>query len=244
MSTLDQSGQDPTKQPCNSVDAPKPQPRGQKLDLRLVPEAHETPAPDILGGGPDPGPDPDDLAAAIVNQDYLNKAESDLVARPLKIRKPGRDFFRVFPHFQYFNLYTDEVDGKIDKNYYFVMPQMAAVMEGETSKQALILCVNTHGIPFFWPIREREVGNDNWWTESAWDAVRRGIEKWVKIRANQKPGAGYYDVRTAKDDLGAPEFPTSDEAGYMALLNAATPDERKIKNLDHPIIAKVEGRRK
>jgi hypothetical protein len=124
------------------------------------------------------------------------------------------------------------------------MPQMAAAMEGETFKAALVLCVNTHGIEFFWPLRELDKDDGNRWTSSAWTAVKLATENWVKMRANQKPGAGYYDTFIAKGDLGEPEFTIRDIDGYMALLSDATPPERKIKTIDHPIISKVEGRRR
>ena len=49
---------------------------------------------------------------------------------------------------------------------------------------------------------------------------------------------------SAKGDLGEPEFPATDATSYLALLNAATPPERKIGAKDHPIFfRKVEGRR-
>ena len=130
------------------------------------------------------------------------------------------------------------------KDFCFVVPAMAAPMEGETYKAALVLCVNSHGVPFFWPVRALDEDRANAWTESAHTAVKLAVTKWVKIRANQKPGAGYYDVYSAKGDLGEPEFPATDAASYLALLNAATPPERKIGAKDHPIFfRKVEGRR-
>lgn len=218
----------------------------QRSDAKILELARAEAAPtaNILGGGPAPGPDPDDLEAAVVNQDYLLKAGSDKVPQPAKIRKPGKDYFRAFPHYQIFNLHADEIEGKIDKNYYFVMPQMAAVMEGETFECALVLCVNSYGIEFFWPVRKLDGDDSNRWISSAWTAVKLATENWVKMRANQKPGAGYYDTFTAKGDLGEPEFTVKDAAGYMALLKGATPPERKILTSDHPIISKVEGRRK
>jgi hypothetical protein len=83
----------------------------------------------------------------------------------------------------------------------------------------------------------------NNWTESSHTAIKIAEDKWVKIRANQKPGAGYYDVFAAKGELGEPKFPANDEAGYMELLKSAMPAERIIATPDHPIFYhKVEGR--
>jgi hypothetical protein len=233
------------RKPKNKDNCPQTQ-APAKSHLKLVEDlkAEAAPVANILGGGPAPGPDPFDLAAAVVDQNYLNAAATEQVARPVKIRKPGKELFRAFPHYQYFNLYADIVEGKIDKDFYFVMPQMAAAMEGETFKAALVLCVNMHQIPFFWPVRALDEDRANAWTDSAHTAIKTAVEKWVKIRANQKPGAGYYDVSTAKGELGEPEFPAKDAASYMTLLSAATPPERKIGTPDHPIFFhKVEGRR-
>ena len=222
----------------NSANAQVPISDAKIIELA---RAANAPTANILGT---PAPDPFDLAAAVVDQNYLNAAATDQVARPPKIRKPGKEFFRTFPHFRFFNLYADIVEGKIDKDFYLVMPQMAAAMEGETFKAALVLCVNMHQIPFFWPVRSLDEDRANAWTEFAHTAVKMASEKWVKIRANQKPGAGYYDVNYAKGELGEPEFPISDDDGYMELLKSAMPPERIIAAPDHPIFFhKVEGRR-
>jgi hypothetical protein len=220
-----------------------PQPTKSHLKQLEELKAEAAPAPNILGGKPSIGPDPFDLSAAIVDQSYLAAATSDKVARPPKIRKPGKEFFRALPIYQIFNLCADIVEGKIDKDFYLVMPSMAAAMEAETFKAALVLCVNMHQIPFFWPVRALDEDRSNGWTDSSHTAIKMAEDKWVKIRANQKPGAGYYDVFAAKGELGEPEFPVNDTDGYMELLKSAMPKERMIATPDHPIFFhKIEGR--
>jgi hypothetical protein len=135
------------------------------------------------------------------------------------------------------------VEGKIDKDFYFVMPNMAAAMEGETFVAALVLCANPDRIPFFWPVRAIDENRSNAYTDTAHTAIKMAVDKWVKIRANQKPGAGYYDIFIAKGDLGAPVFPANDMDSYMKLLTSSVPEGRIIKAPDHPIFYhKVEGR--
>ena len=82
------------------------------------------------------GPDPMDLESAVVNQDYLRTAAADQIARPPRVRKPRKgEFFQTFPHRQIFNLYTDVVDGKIDKDFYIIMPSMAAAFQSVRSAE-------------------------------------------------------------------------------------------------------------
>jgi hypothetical protein len=121
---------------------------------------------------------------------------------------------------------------------------MAAAMEGETFKAYLVLCVNKHQVPFIWPVRIPDVDDKpSGWVESRNDAVELAEGKWIKLRANQKQGAGYYDIFPAKGELGKPEFPAHDAASYMAVLDEAIPKERKIATPDHPIFfKKIEGR--
>jgi hypothetical protein len=218
-----------------------------KSDAKIIELAKiaNAPAPNILGGKPgESGPDPFDLASAVVDQDYLKAAATEQMARPLKIRKPGKEFFMALPFYLPFNLYADTADGKIDKDFYFVMPSMALAMEGETFQADLVLCVNSHDVAFFWPVRLLDEDRTNAWTESARDAVKQATTNWVRIKSNQKPGAGYYDIILAKGDLGEPKFPVTDQEGYLRLLNAATPSARKIAAPDHPIFFhKIEGRR-
>ena len=122
--------------------------------------------------------------------DYLAAAGSDHGCKADQDTQAWKGFLPRLPPFQYFNLYEDEIEGKIDKDFYFVMPAMAAAMEGETFKAALVLCVNSYGVPFFWPVRALDEDRANAWTESAHNALKLATTKWVKIRANQKPGRG------------------------------------------------------
>jgi hypothetical protein len=266
MSDFESTGDEPVNPPTAPAKAKrvrKPKDNGQmpetqvlgKSFLKLVDEAKAEAAPtaNILGGDPGgPGPDPNDLRAAVVDQ-------TPTLRRPAAIRDrslprygsrektssgPSRSSKSSSMREIEGKISMREIEGKIDKNYYFVFPQMSAAMEGESFKMALVLCVNTSGIEFLWPLKERLVDDDNRWTNSAWNAVKIAQDKWIKVRANQKPGAGYYDYFAAKGDLGEPEFSVSDEDGYMTLVNAATSEERKIKTPDHPIMAKVEGRKK
>jgi hypothetical protein len=175
----------------------------------------------------------------------LQAAAAGQVRRAPKIRTPIRnEFFRAFGYKQVFNLHEDKPDGKIDKDFYVVMPQMAAAMEGETFKAYLVPCVNKHQIPFIWPVRILEADDKaSSWVDTRHLAVEMAEGKWVKIRANQKQGAGYYDIFQAKGELGEPEFPAKDATSYLQVLDEAIPKERKIATPDHPIFfKKIEGR--
>jgi hypothetical protein len=205
-------------------------------------KAEAAPAADLLNRDPAAtGPDPYDLETAVYDQAYLDEAATEDLERPLKIRKPTKkEYFRVLPYFQCFNLYEDAEDGRIDKDFYIVMPSMAVAMEGETFKAELRLCVNTHEVAFLWPRRVPEEGqsNANWETG---DAVKAAEKQWLRM----VPKHGQYQLRVSKGDLGEPQFPATDPDGYKRILNVSVPIERRIADREHPIFYyKVEGRKR
>jgi hypothetical protein len=222
-----------------------PQPVSPAKNLELVKEACQ-PAPNILGGGRANGPDPFDLRSAIVDQSYLQRAASTEVEQALKIRPPNkRDFFRTFKHHQMFNLYQNEVPGSFDKAYFLIMPAMAELMEDDSFEAALVLCVNSDGVAFFWPLRIPGSEGANAWAESGWEAAKTAQETWVRIVSDRKKGGSGYRIRKAKGDHGEPEFPATDEDGYMRLLELAIPQAtHRIATTDHPVFQHdIEGRR-
>lgn len=219
-----------------------PQPVSVAKNLELVKEACQ-PAPNILGGAP--GPDPFDLESAIVNQDYLKRAESTEVEQALKIRPPNkREFFRTLPHHETFNLYQNEVPGSFDKAFYIVMPAMAELMADESFHAALVLCVNKDGMAFFWPLRVPGSEGANAWAESGWEAAKTAQGCWVRIVSDRNRGGSGYRIKKAKGNFGEPEFPTTDKAGYMRLLDLAVPKAtNRIAGTDHPVFQHdIEGR--
>jgi hypothetical protein len=211
--------------------------------LELMKEACQ-PAANILGGSPATAPDPFDLRSAIVNQDYLKRAASSEVEQALKIRPPNkREFFRAFPHYVPFNLYVNDVPGSFDKAYYIIMPAMSDLMEDESFEAALVLCVTKDGLAFFWPLRVPSYGA-NAWAESGWEAVKTAHETWVRIVSDRNKGGSGYRIKKAQGDFGKPEFPATDEEGYLRLLELAVPAAtHRIASKDHPVFKReIEGR--
>jgi hypothetical protein len=57
-------------------------------------------------------------------------------------------------------------------------------------------------------------------------------------------GGSGYPIKKAVGDFGEPQFPATDKAGYMRLLELAVPKAtHRIASVDHPIYTfEVEGR--
>jgi hypothetical protein len=99
-----------------------------------------------------------------------------------------------------------------------------------------------NGVAFFWAYRAADGSSP--WAESAEEAAKLAETYWVRIKAKTKPGEGFYEIRKSMEDLGEPDLPATDAAGYMQLLGAAVPNERRIASPDHPIYYKdIEGRK-
>jgi hypothetical protein len=229
---------------ANNTKHPQP-PVSEAKKLELVKEECQ-PAANILGGDPAAGPDPYDLESAVVDQSYLQRAASNEVEQAPKIRPPNkRDFFRTLPLHRTFNFYQNEVPGSFDKAYYIIMPAMAELMEDDSFQAALVLCVTSDGLAFFWPLRELGSEGANAWAESGWEAAKKAEKAWVRIVSDRKKGGSGYRIRVAKGDHGEPEFPATDMAGYMRLVDLAVPKAtHRIANIDHPVYQHdIEGRR-
>jgi hypothetical protein len=101
----------------------------------------------------------------------------------------------------------------------------------------LIPYVTDTGKPAFWPIKMPRAGSKVLaWTTTALEAADRARTKWTRISANMRDAC--YNVFEASFDR-SPEWPSE---GDDDLLDLAFGD-RIIEDTNHPVIARLQGRR-
>jgi hypothetical protein len=183
--------------PADAVPAePKAQPeqakdngnQGQaaKSDAKIIELAKiaNAPAPNILGGKPsESGPDPFDVASAVVDQNYLKAAATEQMARPLKIRKPGKEFFMALAFYLPFNLYADTADGKVDgisTSSCRLWPwQWKADLSGRPRALCELARCSFLGLSACWTNRTNG--------QIARDAVKQATTNWVRSSRTKSP---------------------------------------------------------
>jgi hypothetical protein len=153
------------------------------------------------------------------------------------VRKPNRqEFFRVRTGTN-FRLAIAAIELKDEREFYAVLPGIAAAILGETKPVEIRLCISRTGGVFLWPVPLPAAdGRVNPWHRAAREAAELAENNWVRMAANM--GAGTYDVFVAPEGLADPEWPEQDFAG---LLKLAFGNGRLIETVDHPVIKRLRG---
>ncbi len=181
-------------------------------------------------------PDPFDLDALRVSQDFAGMAgvKKQLITVP--VRKPNKqDFIRVHEREKYrINLHMIVLQD--DREAYAVRPELYADLSNELTTVTLYTCINRQGVVFLWPVRlPPPDGKTNAWWLSARTAAEQAMTKWVRVSANLSLGA--YDVLTAENCTSEPEWP---EHSLQDLIRIAFKD-RIVDSVDHPVVRRLRG---
>jgi hypothetical protein len=172
-----------------------------------------------------------DVESLCLPQDFKTMIDVEQVVTAVPLCKPEKEwFFRVNPGFMRYVAIISE-----KKDNYVVDPKLMSQLGGEVTKKLIVLGVTRQGKLFFWPLKvEADRGLDEW-SKSAVVAMETAKSKWTKLKSNMD--ANYYDVFTAKGDLGEPSWPETgvDELFAIALRN------RVISSMDHPVIKRLNG---
>jgi hypothetical protein len=189
-----------------------------------------------IDGNGNTQPDPFDLNALRLTQDFLGTAgvKKQLLTIPVRKPKP-QDFVRVHPSEQYrADLLAIEL--KDDREYFLVSPTLYAALAGETINLTLFTAINRQGVVFLWPVRlPGPDGRDNQWWSAGREAAEVAMHKWARVKANTSLGA--YDVSTAEIEIPEPEWP---EQSFQELIRIAFKD-RLVDRIDHPVVRRLRG---
>jgi hypothetical protein len=153
------------------------------------------------------------------------------------VRKPNKqEFFRAQPD-QAFRVPIAILELKADREFYAVLPEVAAEIPGETKPVMLTACVSRQGNLFLWPVPlPSDDGRENAWHATAREAAIRAETTWIRLVSNM--GAGCYDIHEATGPIPEPVW--TDHA-MSELLRVAFGNGRLITSLDHPVIRQLLG---
>jgi hypothetical protein len=221
----------PKNATSGAVDSPETD--GTALDQNQTPHEAQTDSSASV--------DPYDLDALAVEDEDISTAARLLA---ISARKPGSEnFFRVRdgvdstgrPYYLDTRVLVDKVEMREDT--YLVAAPLQKLLESETKRVRIYVCMDRRGVLFLWPIKiPTGDGAGQAWLRSALAAAERAKTTWVKIRGNREAGA--YELTEAAGKLSEPDWP---DIPFGELLRLAYPAERMIASLDHDLLRKRRG---
>jgi hypothetical protein len=181
-------------------------------------------------------PDPFDPAALRLTPDFVETAGVKKLLTTVPCRKPHKhDFVRVRAEPEFRDVFGMLQVGD-DREFYVVVPALAAELNGEFGMFQLYTAINRQGTVFLWPIRlPGPDGKTTDWARSAHEAAAQAMKHWVRVTANQNLGA--YEIRVAAGPMADPEWA---EHCFRDLLKTAF-QNRLIDRIDHPVIRQLRG---
>lgn len=175
------------------------------------------------------------MAKLRISQSYADAVVG--VKKPLltvPVRKPNKhEFFRVHPsHF----LDCCIVEDKLEREHFFVLPEVAPFIAEFVEGVRLHLCVTRQEVVFLWPVKlPREDRRSDTWRKSAAESASMAQDQWVRIVADMPLGA--YQPFVAAADLGEPKWP---EESWSRVFQIATKGHM-IEDEQHPMVRRLLG---
>jgi hypothetical protein len=177
-----------------------------------------------------------DLSKLRLSQAFTESVGTKKLLTTVPVRKPGKqEFVRVRPEPEYRGAFAI-LELKEDREYYLLMPDIAAEMPAEFKSMMLYTTINRQGSVALWPVRLPEPdGRTLEWFRSAHEHADRATHTWIRIVPNMNIGA--YEVFTAIGKIPEPEWPVHT---FQDLLRIAF-RERIINSPDHIVLKKLRG---
>lgn len=185
-----------------------------------------------------PTPDPFDPAKLRLPQDFGAMLAVKKALLTVPVRKPSREMWVRTCQREDYRIQTGLLELKEDREIYLVAPSLWPELSTESTfgPRLLITTLNRQGVLFLWPIRlPGPDGKIDTWNQSALEAAKLAMGKWVRVAANMSLGA--YDVFEAVGGLPEPEWP---ELPFRDILQLAFKD-RFIESLSHPVLQRLRG---
>ena len=183
-------------------------------------------------------PDPFDVEALRLSQDFEKDLGVNKALLTVPVRKPDKTWFvRVHPDEEY-RLQTAVLELKEERETYLIAPNLWSELSTEATftPKVLFTAVNRQGVLFLWSIRlPGSDGRRDDWNASALEGATMGMKGWVRVTANMSLGA--YEVCEATGHIPEPTWP---DESFQALIKIAFKD-RLINELDHPVLKRLRG---
>jgi hypothetical protein len=175
-----------------------------------------------------------DIDALRLSPDVMIGARE--VLAHVAVRKPTyAEFVRVHPKPD-MTLPTSIFVDQVNRETYFVVPEMRSILTGGVKLMTLVTTVNQRGTVFLWPLGLGDGGRRNVWHDTAREAAEMAKREWIKIVPDMP--AGQYRIYTAEGNLGDPVWP---DKTLNELLRVAFRG-RIIDSEDHLIVQQARGR--
>jgi hypothetical protein len=150
------------------------------------------------------------------------------------VRKPNRaEFFRV--HAAHF-LECYMVELKTEREYYFVVPEVATSLPEFAEPVRLRLCVTRQGTAFLWPTKlPRDERRADAWRQSAAEAATMAESQWLRLSADMSLGA--YQPYVARGEFGEPKWPEETWPQILAIALRG----KLVESADHAVVRELLG---
>jgi hypothetical protein len=154
----------------------------------------------------------------------------------IKVGKPDQfTWFRVHPNPD-FHFPAEVFDYKPQRETFLIEPTLRNDVEIQLTPKLIVPCITRLWNIFLWPVSlPKDDGRENKWTETALDAVRQGMQSWIRVAANMDNGA--YDIILPRAEMDAPVWPdlTMEQMMDRGFKNLV------IDRLDHPRLKLMRG---
>jgi hypothetical protein len=177
-----------------------------------------------------------DLSKLRLSQAFTESVGTKKLLTTVPVRKPGKqEFVRVHPEAEYRGAFAI-LELKEDREYYLLMPNIAADMPAEFRSMMLYTTINRQRTVTLWPVRLPEPdGRTLEWFRSAHEGAERATRTWIRIVPNMNLGA--YELHEATGKIPEPEW---SEHTFQDLLRIAF-RERIIDSFDHAVLKRLRG---
>jgi hypothetical protein len=152
----------------------------------------------------------------------------------IKIQKPDKfTWFRVHGAWE---LTTNVLDLKEERETYLVVPELLADLALEVSPRMIVPCVTRQNDVFFWPLRIPDSsGREDSWMRSALEACELGKQGWIRIVSNLRTAG--YDVHHPAVQPPTPKWP---DLTFEAMVEKAFKNFL-IDDSNHPRLRMLRG---
>jgi hypothetical protein len=182
-------------------------------------------------------PDPFNLAALRVPQNYAESVGVRKLLTTVPIRKPNpQDFVRTHPDVAGFRAKLRTIELKAERELYLVAPPLFGELAPEIKIKEVYTAINRQGVLFLWPVPftvtdEKELE----WHRSLREAAELARDQWVRVQANTDLGA--YEIRVADSAMTDPTWPTE---SFQSIIKVAFRGFM-VDSLDHPVVRRLRG---
>ncbi len=208
---------------------------GKPPAASVLPAPMEDPAPPsgIPGAMPDPFAN---LSSLRLSQNFQDEVAVKKAMMTVPVSKPPRqDFVMVHPAPEY-QLNTNVIELKDDRETYLITPHLWNALHAELVPVILYLSISRQSVLRVWPVKLPTTdGKENMWHRSSHEAAQLAMKHWTRITANMALGA--YEAHIATGIPAEAQWPAET---FGEILKVAFRD-RFITTLDHPVVKRLRG---